>query len=432
VPNGSVDTTASDPDAAHGTSVYVDGSSSAPKYLSPKRPAVETAGLADVFPYYAGFSAEWAISEVRRHASNGGDMVVLDPWNGSGTTTLAAQVNNIRSVGVDLNPAANVVARFRCNTEPSVRPLKPPKHGPATGLMPDEPLLNWFTSSTASRIRDWRNLIKSSPGDVATLGQLALFRAVRKLTVRFEGSNPTWVKAAPVDSDAVSLHSDALDFMVESEQGWLSQRLSEAYRGPISSSILTGSSSALPVKDSSIELILTSPPYLTRIDYGVAYSRELAVMGIDVRRDRKLRSSLMGTTLIRNLPISRTFGEVANQLLVNIAGHASKASGGYYLKQATQYLDDLLAGFVELTRVAKSGARLCLVVQDSYYKDVPVPLAAICANEAQRLGWSELSRMQFPVKRSITSLNKAARAYTKGEVVETVIVLEFDREHSVR
>ena len=39
-------------------------------------------------------------------------MTVLDPWNGSGTTTkVGSQYNNINLIGLDINPVMGIIAR---------------------------------------------------------------------------------------------------------------------------------------------------------------------------------------------------------------------------------------------------------------------------------------------------------------------------------
>jgi hypothetical protein len=58
-----------------------------PAPVTPKRPRSESPAAVDLLPYYAGFSYEWVKGIVSQSGS--GD-IVLDPWNGSGTTTLAA------------------------------------------------------------------------------------------------------------------------------------------------------------------------------------------------------------------------------------------------------------------------------------------------------------------------------------------------------
>jgi hypothetical protein len=252
---------------------------------------------------------------------------------------------------------------------------------------------------------------------------LAIFRTVRKLTKKFEGSNPTWIKRAKLEEELISVDFDAIDALIIDEIETLLPRLRSIEKGLPKAAIVTASASALPLADSSIDLILTSPPYLTRIDYGVAYARELAVIGIDVFADRRLRSELMGTTLIRKsvTDTDREFGIVATDLLNRISKHESKASSGYYLKQARQYMLDLSESFDELARVARTGAYACMVVQDSYYKDVHVPLAEICSDEAAARGWTLESLEPFPVIRSLMTMNRSAREYVKGDVAESVI-----------
>ena len=214
--------------------------------------------------------------------------------------------------------------------------------------------------------------------------------------------------------------------MIINEINLLLGRLASDPGGSGNAILITASAHRVPLMDKSVGVILTSPPYLTRIDYAVAYARELAVLGIDVLGSRELRSSLMGTTLIRP---ARThvpaLGVLAADLLHRVSSHPSKASNGYYLKQVRQYLDDLCLSFDEITRVAKIDAALCLVVQDSFYKDEPIRLAEICVDEATRRGWSFESQSAFPVRRSLTTLNSSARKYKKSQVEESVITLRL-------
>ncbi|MEV4611682.1 hypothetical protein AB0K43_03640 [Kitasatospora sp. NPDC049258] len=398
------------------------------RVLTPKRPAVETAGLADVFPYYAGFSFDWARDLLAKDQANAASPItVLDPWNGSGTTTLAAQSLGFRSVGIDRNPIANVVARLRCGIKPSEGTEKAPPVDFRTSSGED-PLHAWFTDRSTSRIRQWAEVASDGNGAFSPPYIVSLFRVVRSLTKKFEGSNPTWVKRAKDSDDLIDFNPDYLDELIQAEHGVLMDRIRTWSAQTTDSLLITASATRLPIANSTADVVLTSPPYLTRIDYAVAYARELAVMGIDIARDRTLRSELMGTTLIRKDAdfSSSSVGPISQMLLSRVQGHRSKASSGYYLKQAQQYLSDLSAGLEEINRVSKQGASIHLVVQDSYYKDIPVPLADICIEEGARRGWSLEACDRFPVRRSLTTLNTSARAYKKSDVAESVISFRKD------
>jgi DNA modification methylase len=54
------------------------------------------------YNYYAGYSHTFT-QNIIDSAKLPNDAVILDPWNGAGTTTLMASVNGYHSVGVDLN-----------------------------------------------------------------------------------------------------------------------------------------------------------------------------------------------------------------------------------------------------------------------------------------------------------------------------------------
>lgn len=392
---------------------------------SPKRPTSDTAGMADVFPYYAGFSFAWAHEKL---AALDGDLstVVLDPWNGSGTTTLAAQACGLSTIGVDLNPVANIVARLRVNIRHGAKLCQPPECVFPESTGESDPLCSWLDESTARQLRRWEYMLRGLDAAESALGYVALFRVVRQITRRFEGSNPTWVKRTASSADLVTVPDSDLDDLIMLEQREVIAKLTRDRYAESPTQVLTASSTALPIADESVDAILTSPPYLTRIDYAVAYSRELAVLGIDITRDRYLRANLMGTTLIRSRELREVAagGALAQSLMGRVSTHPSKASGGYYLKQIQQYIVDLTSSFGELSRVAKVGAQMILVVQDSYYKDIPIELAAICMEEAGLRGWKVVGTEPFEVTRLLTQMNKAARAYPKGNVSETVVYLQ--------
>jgi len=395
---------------------------------SPKRSRTEAIGVAELFPYYAGYSYAWALDQIRSLHLDASHLV-LDPWNGSGTTTSAAADYGVPSVGIDLNPVASVVAQARVpgkmtdaalsSEYPTVTPVR---------LGQRDPLRSWFTPRAGLQIRRWATTFESLEAPDRNLGLLSLFVLVRRWTKSFEGSNPTWVRRARKSNEKVDVLPATVDDAVRRQLQDVRDYLIDKETPTSTPKIITGSSKEVPLEMATVDAIVTSPPYLTRIDYAVAYSRELAVLGFDIGgTSRALRSSLMGTTLIRpdepNEAIRNVGGDLAKALLQDIAEHPSKDSSGYYLKQAKQYISDLTASIAEVTRVAKPGALFIAVVQDSFYKEVQVRLAEILVEESQALGWQHEGTEAFPVSRILTSINTQAMAYAKSQVSESVVYL---------
>jgi len=84
---------------------------------SPKQTTAER--HSSLFPYYAGFS-EAFVRDALDALQATADQIVLDPWNGSGTTTAVAKQGGLTSIGIDINPALAVVARARLATKKDV------------------------------------------------------------------------------------------------------------------------------------------------------------------------------------------------------------------------------------------------------------------------------------------------------------------------
>jgi SAM-dependent methyltransferase len=174
------------------------------------------------------------------------------------------------------------------------------------------------------------------------------------------------------------------------------------------------SSLDLPVEDDSVDLILTSPPYCTRIDYAVATMPELAVLGFGFDGTfRSLRKRLIGTSTVpKEFPKARRdWGATCNDFLLDLESHSSKSSDSYYYKNHLQYFGSMLKSVRELERVLTPGGICILVVQDSYYKDVHNDLPKILEEMASECGLQMARRDDFVQGQSMAQINSRARKY---------------------
>src|SRR5690606_14793418 len=73
-----------------------------------RRPGTEV-GMEAWYPYYAGYTEEFA-AQVIKASSLSPKSTVLDPWNGCGTTTRVADAQGHTAIGIDINPVATLVA----------------------------------------------------------------------------------------------------------------------------------------------------------------------------------------------------------------------------------------------------------------------------------------------------------------------------------
>src|SRR5260370_40571155 len=94
---------------------------------NPKRTARVKAGRASWYPYYAGFCSSFS-DVLLSSASLAPEVLVLDTWNGTGTTTESAGSLGYIACGYDLNPVMFIAAKARLLSRTEVSSIRPLAH----------------------------------------------------------------------------------------------------------------------------------------------------------------------------------------------------------------------------------------------------------------------------------------------------------------
>jgi len=426
---------------------------------SPKRKSGATGSRAHWFPYYAGFSTGF-VEDILSYLDLAKGAVLLDPWLGAGTTAEVAAAKGIQLRGYDLNPAMLLVARARTvptsaedqipllirkicrvyerdikkrstslsGSKDALEQWLQPGSAVAFRLLEQSIETSVLTREPASVTPLWRRAGQTSP--VVALFYLALFRSLRHFVSEFQTSNPTWIKIS-TGGQRIQLPWDRiLGRFCREIENLLSTIQSESERMPHGGNrrcvIKEASSLQLPISSNSVDAVVSSPPYCTRIDYVRATLPELALIGHpNGVVMRLLRERMIGTPTInakQNYDGSG-WGPTCSRFLSAVQDHSSKASSTYYLKYYRQYFASAHASLVEIDRVLKQGGRCVLVVQDSYYKEVQNDLPQIFTEMATGLGWSLKQKIDFNVKQTLAGVNPEVKSYrTTFHATESVLV----------
>ena len=364
---------------------------------SPKQTTAER--HSSLFPYYAGFS-EAFVRDVLDALQVTADHVVLDPWNGSGTTTTVAKQAGLSSIGIDINPAMAVVAKARLSTERNINEARQ-LLGESGRKLSQKFLLQACCSPHSSATRS--SLL------------LAIFRLTRK-RLRDQNrvaTNPTWWQLSR--SEVMQAIASISKLQVDAELSELGAKIPIGNSGANKVSLIRGDLLTSNLAHVAADIIITSPPYLTRIDYVKATLPELLVLSLleDFSFD-ELRRAMIGSPVIGRGPdcMPREIGSYAKSLLSRIASHGSKASGTYYLAFFSAYISKMFSAFEKLGSIARPGARMVLVVQGSHYKEVFVDLPRLSVDFAKSAGFDLVSRADFNFKQSFAQLNPRANGYS--------------------
>ncbi len=421
---------------------------------SPKRNRHSQTDWEIFFPYYAGFP-ETFVRSILSSANLPKDALILDPWNGSGTTTYVASHLGFSSRGLDLNPVMAVVARARLLAPSEADSLVPLAQGIIKHIRADQkildkddPLLWWYSPSTAALIRGIEKRfrqrlvgemtltpsgtrIERISGLAATF-YVALFSVCRELAASFRSSNPTWFrrpKRGEAKVDACREHiTNSLLKKIQDMAAVLASHITLIQHEHGTAEVRLFDTTDTQLGSESVDFVITSPPYCTRIDYTAATRIELAVLNplIHLMPD-ELGRKMIGSTRVpdHEISISKNWGDSCIAFLEAIWRHHSKASKGYYYKTHLDYFDKIFRSLGNISKAMKPGATAILVVQNSYYKDIHNNLPSIITEMGLRVELWPRRRQNFHLRRSMAGINPHTQAYRRSTgAVESVLCFE--------
>jgi hypothetical protein len=422
---------------------------------SPKRSAKAQIGWEGFFPYYAGFPESFARS-ILSSVTLPSNAMILDPWNGSGTTTYVASSMGVTSIGLDLNPVMVLVARARllpASEADSIEPLASEILGQAKTMVeptePQDPLRCWFGDNTASTVRSIERSIRQHllgsltltptvvrldrASGLAATNYVALFSLCRALAALFKSSNPTWLRLPSKDESRIGVSRKIIERRFTSTLRSMAHALvarsgqAAAEFGSVDIRLTDTTKTALPSE--SVDLALTSPPYCTRIDYTAATRIELAVLHPLLNDSpRTLARRMMGSTRVPDhiITASPEWGPACLKFLDASRRHPTKASAGYYYQTHLDYFEKMSRSIRHLASAIRSGGSAIFVVQDSFYKDLHNDLATFISQMASHRGLRLSRRYDFHLRRSMSGINPGSRAYSRRPGA-TESVLRFDK-----
>jgi DNA modification methylase len=405
------------------------------------------------YRYYAGFAPEFVDDILDAYAPQAA-WNILDPWMGSGTTLAVGAARGYQVAGVDLNPAMVVVAKGRLIANDTIKSIDTLsadllRHWRPASPDSADPLRHWFDAVSTRQLRGLINrvnrvLVSNTPGtavpadvtgysSLACLYYVALFDLTTSALKRYLSQNPTWLKRAEnYDGEVALTRAEIGEGFTKSVEKLLLYRTAAGgidLDAHDAAQINQGDTKALPYADDSFDFVISSPPYLTRLDYVMGHAPELAVLGWDGEAIRRLRGQMIGTpTMNGNRSPNKRLGARAELTLEAIANHGSYAAKSYYEPNSRQYFNAMADAFDEIDRVTKPGSDIIMVVQDSRFKDVHIDLAACLQDLGKVRGWESGPQKNFQNVRSMAQLNtKAHKIARTTKPVESIITFTTAR-----
>jgi hypothetical protein len=121
-----------------------------------------------------------------------------------------------------------------------------------------------------------------------------------------------------------------------------------------------GDARAIPLTDSSVDLVITSPPYLNAIDYLRGHKLSLVWMGHQIDELRELRSNNIGSERSHGSSASASIRAAIERVLSNSVDLPARAQA-----MLVQYFGDMNRVLAEINRILTHRGTAVIVVGNS-------------------------------------------------------------------
>jgi len=368
---------------------------------------------------------------------------VLDPMSGSGTVLAVAQANGHQVLGVDLDPLAVLISRVwttpvdaEAVMNAAITVLGNARNAfdslPARNACPKNADIEtrqftryWFDkharrqlaslAMAIDEIRDstirealwcaFSRLIITKQSGASRAMDLAHSRPHRKF------------QSAPVEPFGKFL--SAVDRVVKNCIDARAQS-----RGP-TADIDQGDARCLAhIKDSSVDLVITSPPYLNAIDYLRCSKFSLVWMGYSVGDLRRIRSTIVGTEVGIDPRSDHEIQEILSEL------DLQPKLPGRQEAILSRYIHDMRGAFGETSRVLANNGKAVYVVGENTIRGTFISNAIIMKAVASMAGLrcvSHRSRELPANRRYLPPPSRKSAVATLGNRLNREVVLEFQK-----
>lgn len=397
----------------------------------------ETLGRSPIHPFPARMAPGIALEAL---GESNTPLRVLDPMAGSGTVLAVARANGHRAFGVDIDPLAVLLAGVWTRTvDPDVVNDKAAEvldRAKATfGRLPsglaypacsdDETrrfIRYWFDEYARRQLAALSMAIRrvhdDTTRDVLWCGFSRLIitkQAGASLAMDLSHSRPHKAfERAPIKP--FNRFISAVETVVSN----CPQHGSGTVGPP--TVVKRGDARQLDIEDDSIDLVLTSPPYLNAIDYMRCSKFSLVWMGYNVDKLRRIRGDSVGAEASSEQALKASW---VNSLIKQLGLKPALANRDNSL--LARYVWDMGQALAEVSRVLRRGGRAVYVVGDSMSRGTFIPNSSFVTAVAQEHGLSLVSRQSRalpanrrylpPPKRGLSSAAMDARLRREVVVV---------------
>jgi DNA modification methylase len=404
------------------------------------------------FKYPAGFSHKLVDTLIEDYGLDESHWI-LDPFVGCGTTAVAAKERGVNCVGIEAHPFVYQVARVKAFWDFDLSALYQQIESLLTALHKKlsrdfsldvsefpELIHKCYSQRNLARLKIIRDTIESfdCSEEERDFFRLALTDTLRTASTAGTG----WPYVAPSKYHAKQSERDGLEAFGEQLRLMyddLKVVLARDRRRVETELLLMDSRQKYPLNDASIDLAVTSPPYLNNYDYADRTRLEMYFWGWarswgEITEKVRDKLIIAATTQIRRNefsddPLSKELGELDAQVYDELRAKIRKLERVRLEKGGKKSYDLMVAGYFndvtqvvrQVYRVLKPRAPFVLILGDSAPYGVHVPTEEYLGKLALGVGFRRYEIQQLRTRGEKWNHNPQRH---KVGLRESILILE--------
>lgn len=330
----------------------------------------------------------WAILKFSKEGNT-----IIDPFCGSGTTNVEARLNKRNSYAVDVDPIALLLTKVK-TTPLDYKELIRVKnsllrtvYSEKESNLPDFPNRDyWFRPRVLDDLAViYNNINKIENPDIRDFF-LVCFSSILK---EVSNADPKFLYALAISRKMREQNNRKID----AKQTFL-EKVNELVPKMISFSkicpkdyffkIIQKDAKDIRLPDASVDIAVTSPPYLNAVDYPRAHQLQLYWLGLWKGKLAELKKLYIGTEQVDVQQYGK-LEKYGNLILDDILQcvYQKDRKRSYII---FKYFSDMKNNFNEIKRILKPGKYYCVAVADNLVMKTPVPTHNILMSIADEVG----------------------------------------------
>lgn len=333
--------------------------------------------------------------------SKPGDMV-LDNFGGCGTTLVESKLSGRESIGLDVNRVAVLIARAKTiaidseileeNNKILLERIANKKDNTNYFENANERLKYWFKPGEFNKLKIIYDCIQEEKDSKIRLFYNCGFSNILKnCSIWYSKSIKPMRDNSKKIIDPVSAFTKHLEYMTRKNKEY-SGLLSTKKVQDVACHMKKGDARNINLPDEHVDLIVTSPPYVTSYEY--AELHQLSILWFNFAEDiKKIKKDFVGTSS-RKKTRKNIDSELAEEVIEKLNETNKKLA-----RHVSNYYHDLSRCYKEMYRVLKKGKYACIIIGNTEYGNIKIPNAEVTIQLLKNIGF-EYKRI---VKRKLSS-----------------------------